>query len=50
MELLNIKQGEHVGAAKRAVESAIRKGELSPDDRDGALEIARNAIEQLGGG
>jgi len=50
MESLNIKQGEEVGAAKKAIEAAILEGELAADDRSGALQIARKAVSMYRGG
>jgi len=44
MEAFGLAEGPGVGAAKRAVESAIEDGRLAADDVEGALEIAAAAL------
>lgn len=44
MSALGLAEGPYVGVAKRAIERAIERGSLEPDDRAGALEVAREAI------
>jgi hypothetical protein len=46
METLNLSEGEGVGLAKKAIETAILNGTLNVDDRAGALAVARNALQQ----
>lgn len=41
---LGIAAGYRVGVAKRAIEEAIANGDLAPDDRAGALQVARDAV------
>lgn len=44
---LGLPQGAAVGAALRAVTGAVADGRLAATDREGALEVAREAIRQL---
>lgn len=44
MAELDVPAGREIGVAKRTIEAAIESGELAPDDRAGALEIARRSL------
>jgi poly(A) polymerase len=46
MAQFDLAEGPGVGIAKGAIESAIAEGALAPDDREGALELARQALEE----
>jgi hypothetical protein len=39
-----VSEGPEVGIAKSAIEYAIEAGEISPDDKEGALAVARAAL------
>jgi hypothetical protein len=41
---LEMSAGREIGDAKRTIEAAIERGDLAPDDRAGALEIARRSL------
>ncbi len=44
MEAFGLEEGPAVGMAMHAIVSAIDAGELAPDDRSGALKVARSAL------
>lgn len=46
MREFGLAEGERIGVAKRAIENAITSCEIGPDDRDGALRVARKALEE----
>ncbi len=48
MAALRIPEGPSVGVAKDAIADAIADGLLAPDDRAGALKIARDALADAG--
>jgi poly(A) polymerase len=48
MRLLGVKQGPQVGRLKNAVSAAVAEGRLAEDDREGALEVARRALDTPG--
>jgi putative nucleotidyltransferase with HDIG domain len=47
MQALGLAEGPAVGIATNAIVAAIDDGTLAPDDRSGALEIARGAISRF---
>jgi len=46
---LKLDEGPLVGAAKHAIEDAVRDGKLAEDDKAGALKIARKAVKRATG-
>ena len=48
MTLLGLEEGPLVGVALDAIVSAIERGDLAPDDRLGAIQLARDAVECAG--
>ncbi|HET6352421.1 MAG TPA: HD domain-containing protein [Coriobacteriia bacterium] len=48
MHHFGLERGPKVGVAKSAIERAIESGELSADDIDGALQVARAALQRAG--
>ena len=50
MRSLNIDEGEGVGLAKSAIETAISNGTLAARDKAGAIDVARKAVSRLRGG
>lgn len=46
MRELGVAEGPGVGAALEAVEDAIDRGAIAPDDRAAALEVARDAVSR----
>jgi len=50
MRAFGLAEGRAVGAAKRAVEDAIERGDLESDDVEGAYVVAGAALQAVGGG
>lgn len=48
MGAFGLNEGPEVGQLKRAIEAAIANGELRPDDRDGAMAVAHEAMQDIG--
>jgi hypothetical protein len=44
MRAFGLAEGEQVGVAKDAVEDAIERGDLEPDDVEGAFAVAAAAL------